>query len=166
MNDAQFSVELPPLDQMSLEQKAAQMVMIDIPDQELGQRTRDHIERYCYNGVILFAKNVDDRAQLVKLNRDLNRAFSIAPLLTVDQEGGLVDRFRFPGMNNSPGAMGLAATGDSAKTERVHEIMGIELASLGISLDFAPCLDVNSNRSNPVIGVRSFGSGSRYSSMM
>lgn len=157
MNESLFEANLPPLGRMTLEQKAAQMVMIDIPDQELGQSTLDHINRYCYNGVILFAKNVDSRAQLVKLNRDLNRAFGIAPLLTVDQEGGLVDRFRFPGMNNSPGAMGLSATGDTALTERAHEIMGIELASLGISLDFAPCLDVNSNRSNPVIGVRSFG---------
>lgn len=157
MNESRFEAHLPSLDQMTLEQKAAQMVMIDIPDQELSQRTLDHITRYCYNGVILFAKNVDTRAQLVQLNRDLNRAFGIAPLLTVDQEGGLVDRFRFPGMNNSPGAMGLSATGDVSLTERAHEIMGLELSSLGISLDFAPCLDVNSNRSNPVIGVRSFG---------
>lgn len=158
MNQSPFEVNLPSLAQMTLEQKAAQLVMIDIPDQKLGQSTLDHITRYCYNGVILFAKNVDGRAQLVELNRALNRAFKIAPLLTVDQEGGLVDRFRFPSMNNTPGAMGLSATGDAALTERAHEIMGIELASLGISLDFAPCLDVNSNRANPVIGVRSFGS--------
>ena len=156
MKDA-FELKLPSIAQMTLEQKAAQMVMIDIPDTELGQRTLDHIARYDYNGIILFAKNVVDRKQLVALNRQLNRTFQATPLLTVDQEGGLVDRFRFPGMNNSPGAMGLSATGSTEMTERAHEIMGIELASLGISLDFAPCLDVNSNRANPIIGVRSFG---------
>lgn len=143
---------------MKLEQKVAQLVMIDIPDQELSQKTRDHIKKYDYNGIILFAKNVVDREQVVRLNRQLNEAFLATPLLTVDQEGGLVDRFRFPGMNNSPGAMALSATGQEDMSERAHEIMGKELSSLGISLDFAPCLDVNSNRSNPIIGVRSFGS--------
>jgi len=142
---------------MTIEQKAAQLVMIDIPDQTLGQKTLDHIGKYSYNGIILFAKNVVDREQVVTLNRALNQAFGITPLLTVDQEGGLVDRFRFPEMTNSPGAMGLSATGRVEVTERVHEIMATELSSLGISLDFAPCLDVNSNRANPIIGVRSFG---------
>ena len=156
-----FKLNLPSIAQMTLEQKAAQLVMIDIPDTELTARTRAHVARYDYNGVILFAKNVVDRGQLVRLNHDLNELFHTTPLLTVDQEGGLVDRFRFPGMNNSPGAMGLSATGSTQMTERAHEIMGIELASLGISLDFAPCLDVNSNRANPIIGVRSFGADAR-----
>ena len=157
MSNSHFEPNIPDISSLTLSQKAAQLVMIDIPDQTLGEKTKQHLAKYEYNGIILFAKNVTDRKQLVKLNRDLNETFEIAPLLTVDQEGGLVDRFRFPGMNNSPGAMGLSATSDSKKTERVHEIMGIELASLGISLDFAPCLDVNSNRQNPIIGVRSFG---------
>lgn len=156
-----FELKLPSIARMTLEQKVAQLVMIDIPDVELGARTREHIERYDYNGIILFAKNVVDRKQVVQLNRDLNQAFRTTPLLTVDQEGGLVDRFRFPGINNTPGAMGLAATGSPELTERAHEIMGIELASLGISLDFAPCLDINSNRANPIIGVRSFGAEAR-----
>lgn len=157
MNDQALKLRLPNFADMTLEQKAAQLVMIDIPDQILSERTLEHITRYPYNGIILFAKNVLDRAQLVELNNSLNEKFSITPLLTVDQEGGLVDRFRFEGMNNSPGAMGLSATDNPEMTERAHEIMGIELASLGISLDFAPCLDVNSNRANPIIGVRSFG---------
>jgi beta-N-acetylhexosaminidase len=156
-----FKLKLPSIAQLTLEQKAAQMVMIDIPDTELGQRTREHVGRYDYNGIILFAKNVVDRQQLVTLNHDLNEMFQTTPFLTVDQEGGLVDRFRFGGMNNSPGAMGVSATASAEMTERVHEIMGTELASLGISLDFAPCLDVNSNRANPIIGVRSFGADAK-----
>ena len=151
------TVKLPSIAQLTLAQKAAQMVMIDIPDQRLGESTKKHLERYHYNGIILFAKNVADRKQVVALHAELNEALPISPLLTVDQEGGLVDRFRFSGMNLSPGAMGLSATGSEEMTETAHRIMGIELASLGISLDFAPCLDVNSNPSNPIIGVRSFG---------
>ncbi len=161
MPDHSVFPKLPELAQLSLAQKAAQMVQIDIPDQQLSARTREHFARYPWNGVILFVKNVDTRAQVVELHRQLNSLTEITPLLTVDQEGGLVDRFRFEGMNLSPGPMGLAATGSVESTERAHTIMGQELASLGISLDFAPCLDVNSNPANPVIGVRSFGADTK-----
>jgi beta-N-acetylhexosaminidase len=148
---------LPDLTELTLAQKVAQLVQIDIPDMKLGERTREHFRRYEYNGVILFAKNVADRAQVVRLIEELHEMCGIAPMLTVDQEGGLVDRFRFAQMSCSPGAMALAATGDPHWTQRAHQIMGTELASLGIALNFAPCLDVNCNAGNPIIGARSFG---------
>lgn len=148
---------LPALSELSLAQKVAQLVQIDIPDMRLSERTIEHFRRYEYNGVILFAKNVSDRAQVVRLVEELHEMCGIAPMITVDQEGGLVDRFRFAEMSCSPGAMALAATGDPSWTRRAHEIMGAELASLGITLNFAPCLDVNCNPGNPIIGARSFG---------
>ncbi len=142
---------------LSLEEKAAQMVMIDIPDLELSQETRAHLNAHPFNGVILFAKNVRDREQVVRLVNDIRSACGHQPLLTVDQEGGLVDRFRFADMSLTPGNMALAATGDVECTRAAHRIMGAELKALGIDLDFAPCLDVNNNPLNPIIGVRSFG---------
>ncbi len=148
---------LPELSELTLAQKVAQLVQIDIPDLQLGERTREHFRRYEYNGVILFAKNVADRAQVVQLVEELHELCTVPPMITVDQEGGLVDRFRFAEMSCSPGPMALAATGDSEWTERAHRIMGTEMASLGVTLDFAPCLDVNCNRANPIIGARSFG---------
>lgn len=148
---------LPEVSQLTLEQKAAQMVMIDIPDQQLSDSTREHLKKYDWNGFILFAKNVQDRAQVVNLVESLHQACAITPLLSVDQEGGLVDRFRFAEMNLSPGPMALAATGQVEATYEAHKIMGRELASLGMHLNFAPCLDVNVNPRNPIIGVRSFG---------
>lgn len=148
---------LPSPDDLSLEQKIGQLVQIDIPDTHLGERTREHFARFEYNGVILFQKNIVDRAQVVRLIEELHECCTIPPMITVDQEGGLVDRFRFAEMNCSPGAMALAATGDPEATRQAHRIMGQELASLGVTLDFAPCLDVNCNPSNPIIGARSFG---------
>jgi beta-N-acetylhexosaminidase len=142
---------------MTLAQKVGQLVQIDIPDQELSESTREHFQRYEFNGAILFEKNVKNRQQVVRLVEALHETCAIAPMLTVDQEGGLVDRFRFAEMSCSPGAMALAATGDPLWTRRAHEIMGIELASLGITVNFAPCLDVNCNPANPIIGARSFG---------
>lgn len=149
---------LPQIAALSLKQKIGQLVQIDIPGFEITSETKDHFLNFEYNGVILFAKNVDSRDQVVSLIQDLNELCAIPPMLTVDQEGGLVDRFRFAEMNCSPGAMALAATGDPTWTYQAHLIMATELASLGISLDFAPCLDVNSNPANPIIGARSFGS--------
>lgn len=153
--------QLPDVSELALEQKVAQLVQIDIPDKvELSETTRQHLQRYAYNGVILFEKNVGDRSQVVHLIESLHDLCEVAPMITADQEGGLVDRFRFAQMSCSPGAMALAATGDPRWTQRAHEIMGVELASLGVTLSFAPCLDVNNNPANPIIGARSFGADS------
>lgn len=149
--------EIPDLKSLTLAQKAAQMVMIDIPDQRLGDSTKEHFKKFDWNGVILFAKNVENRQQVVNLVEEIHGHLGVVPLISVDQEGGLVDRFRFPDMSLSPGPMALAATGSTEATFEAHEIMGRELKSLGMHVDFAPCLDVNVNPLNPIIGVRSFG---------
>ena len=149
---------MPPIASLSLEQKVAQLVQIDIPDMELSESTREHFRRFEYNGVILFAKNVANRAQLVKLISDLQELCDVPPMITVDQEGGLVERFRFAEITGHPGAMAMAAGGDTKWTEQSYRIMGTELESLGVTVNFAPCLDVNSNPTNPIIGARSFGS--------
>ncbi len=56
-----------------------------------------------------------------------------------------------------PGNMAIGATGNPAYAYECARISGAELAALGINLNFAPCLDVNNNAANPVIGVRSYG---------
>ncbi len=153
----QATQPIPDLTTLPLEQKAAQMVMIDVPGTALDLATAEHLKAYPWNGVILFAKNVSDRAKVINFIEQLQGVSPIPLTLSVDQEGGLVDRFRFAEMTLSPGLMALAASGDRQATLDAHRIMGRELASLGIHLDFAPCLDVNNNPRNPIIGVRSFG---------
>ncbi|MEW6281858.1 MAG: beta-N-acetylhexosaminidase, partial [Candidatus Eremiobacterota bacterium] len=148
---------LPDLSSLTLEQKAAQLLMIDIPDTAMTEDTRRHLSETAWNGVILFAKNVQSRQQVVELVEAIHEASPIRPWISVDQEGGLVDRFRFPEMSLSPGLMALGAAGDPELTCQAHRIMGDELADLGIGIDFAPCLDVNVNPQNPIIGARSFG---------
>lgn len=157
MSPARAHHVFPTFSELSLRQKIGQLVQIDIPDVELCQATRSHFAEFEYNGVILFAKNVEHRSQVARLIDALHELSLVPPMITVDQEGGLVDRFRFAEMTCSPGPMALAATDDPTLTRQAHAIMGTELRSLGITLDFAPCLDVNSNRSNPIIGARSFG---------
>lgn len=141
---------------LSLEEKAARLIMIDVPGTVLSGESIEHLRSFAWNGVILFAKNVQDRLQteafIESLHKNAKRPFFIA----VDQEGGLVDRFRFPEMSLSPGAMALGNTDDPQAVYEAHRIMGEELKALGVHIDFAPCIDINNNPDNPIIGVRSF----------
>lgn len=149
MSEAKFA-------NLSIEDKAAQLIMIDLPDRELGEKSAKHLSTHAWNGVILFAKNVHDRQQVNELIRAIHKNAKIAPFIAVDQEGGLVDRFRYPEMSLSPGTMALGVTNSEDKVYQAHRIMGEELRDLGVHIDFAPCLDVNNNPHNPIIGVRSF----------
>jgi beta-N-acetylhexosaminidase len=56
-----------------------------------------------------------------------------------------------------PGNMALGATNSTELAERAGEITAVELAAVGVNLNFAPVMDVNNNPDNPVIGRRSFG---------
>jgi len=110
-------------------------------------------------GAILFQRNLIDPLQSRALidGLQLSRQAGTPPLLiAVDQEGGTVSRLGVFG-TPTPSAMALGASGDPDLTESIYALAGAELAALGINLDLAPVADVNSDRGNPVIGVRSFG---------
>ncbi|HLW58349.1 MAG TPA: beta-N-acetylhexosaminidase [bacterium] len=109
-------------------------------------------------GVILFDKNVQDAEQVAALTNALQgvaAAAGCSPLLVgVDQEGGPVVRLRG---THFPSAMAFGAAGSEALVAAAAEVTARELRAVGIHLNFAPVLDVNSNPANPVIGVRSYG---------
>jgi beta-N-acetylhexosaminidase len=76
-------------------------------------------------------------------------------LIATDQEGGQL--MAVGASTPLPGNMALGATGSEALARRAGEVLGCEMAALGVNVDYAPCVDVNSNPRNPVVGVRSFG---------
>ena len=78
-------------------------------------------------------------------------------LLAVDEEGGDVTRLHYPTGSTAVGNAVLGRLDDPPTTAAVAAGIGHELAALGIGLDLAPDVDVNSSPDNPVIGVRSFG---------
>jgi len=110
-------------------------------------------------GVILFRPNIASPGQVAALVAALRSAAPTgAPLLvSIDQEGGLVQRVRAPATEWPP-MLSVGAGGDPARTTAVGRALGEELAALGIGWDFAPVLDVHTNPANPVIGNRAFGS--------
>ena len=109
-------------------------------------------------GVVLFARNIGDPEQVRRLNAALHAcAPDGAPLLiAIDQEGGRIQRLRDP-WTQWPPMRRLGATNDLEMTAAVARALAVELSDLGIGLDFAPCVDVDTNPANPIIGDRSFG---------
>lgn len=108
-------------------------------------------------GVILFSRNIGDPAQVRALTAALHAAAPPeAPvLLAIDQEGGRVQRLREP-WTVWPPMRQLGERDELETTAAVAAALARELADLGIGLDFAPVVDVDTNPDNPVIGDRSF----------
>jgi beta-N-acetylhexosaminidase len=107
-------------------------------------------------GVVLYARNVKSREQLTTLTAAL-RAEREDVLVAIDEEGGDVTRLEASTGSSYPGNAALGAVDDVALTERVAAALGADLREVGVTLDFAPVADVNSNPQNPIIGIRSFG---------
>jgi len=110
-------------------------------------------------GVALFTRNLASPEQIAALCAEL-RAANPEVLIAIDEEGGDVTRIEAVEGSSYPGNLALGKADDVALTEAVGRSIGRDLASLGINLDYGPCVDVNANPDNPVIGTRSFGSES------
>jgi beta-N-acetylhexosaminidase len=108
-------------------------------------------------GVTLFGPNIESPAQLAELTAAL-RAAAPGAVIAIDEEGGDVTRIAHRRGSPYPGNAALGAIDDVGLTEAVYAALGADLAALGVSLDLAPAVDVNTAADNPVIGTRSFGS--------
>ncbi len=128
------------------------------PIHEVNQTMRDVNANYPIGGLILYAWNIDDEAQLAKLIPQI-RALNGHPLLCIDEEGGRVSRLaNNPNFNvkkyESMAAIG--ATGDPNNAYECGNTIGTYLHRYGFDIDFAPVADVNTNPENIIIGPRAF----------
>ncbi|MGC5167463.1 glycoside hydrolase family 3 N-terminal domain-containing protein [Luteimicrobium sp. DT211] len=110
-------------------------------------------------GVVLFAQNLDpdDRAQPARLTAAL-REHAGAPVVAVDEEGGVVTRLESAHGSTLPSPAQLGLVDDVALTEAVGRALGERVRAAGVTLVLAPDADVASDPRNPVIGPRAFGS--------
>lgn len=109
-------------------------------------------------GVIFFTKDIHSENQFEELIKNIKAKSLIPPFLSIDQEGGRVERTE----NIHGGKKYLSAKfafekGEDFLAEQTKQIAR-ELKSYGINLNFAPCIDVNTNPDNPIIGERAFSS--------
>ena len=108
-------------------------------------------------GVILFARNISEPGQVAELSYEASQLTPEAPLwISVDQEGGRVARLKAPFTAWPPMAT-LGRSGDVGLAERFARALAAELKAVGVTLDYAPVLDVHTNPKNPVIGDRALG---------
>ena len=107
-------------------------------------------------GVTLYGPNVEDNNQLAALTARL-RSAAAEPVIAIDEEGGDVTRISHQDGSDYPGNAALGAIDDVELTRSVYAALGADLAALGINLNLAPAVDVNTAAGNPVIGTRSFG---------
>ncbi len=115
---------------------------------------RSLAREFSLGGVTLFGRNIEAPEQVAELAYDLQSLSTELPLwVAVDQEGGRVARLRAPFTEWPPMAV-LGRSGDAALAYRFAAALASELKAVGISLDYAPVLDIHTNSRNPVIGDR------------
>lgn len=145
---------------MSLDEKIGQLLIFGFSGINAKTEAAKLIEKYKLGGVLLFSRNVENKTQLVELNKAMQEAslkYSGVPLfISVDQEGGRVLRLKNIA-TVLPGNMNLGASNSSILSFLAGKLTAIDLEALGININFAPVLDVNTNKDSKVIGVRSFG---------
>lgn len=139
---------------------------VNLDNNRGGKNFKEVIENYHVGGIIYFnwSDNIGTPVDLAQVNGLSNGLQEIAeeqraeiPLfISTDQEGGIVQRVQEPG-TVFPGNMAIGASGSESYAELSGQVIGSELNSLGINMNFAPTVDVNMNPDNPVIGIRSFG---------
>lgn len=103
-------------------------------------------------GVIFFTKDIKDEKSFKELIKDIKSKSLIPPFLSIDQEGGRVERTE----NIRPKRLSARHAFQKGVLKEQSEEISKELAEYGINLNFAPCIDVNTNPNNPIIGERAF----------
>lgn len=135
-------------------------VMLDLEGTQLRNEERELLRHEAVGGVILFARNIEDAAQVRELCGAI-RQTRPELLLAIDQEGGRVQRLH-QGVTRIPSMAKLANTAMKVPKEGQRLcrdagwLLGMEMAACGLDITFAPVLDVDTGLSS-VIGDRSFG---------
>ncbi len=138
----------------ALRRSVGQLLIAGFDGLELPPELRSLAREFSLGGVILFARNIAEPEQVAELSFQASRLVPDLPVwVSVDQEGGRVARLKAPFTEWPPMAT-LGRSGDVALAERFARALASELKAVGITLDYAPVLDVNTNPKNPVIGDR------------
>jgi beta-N-acetylhexosaminidase len=145
-------------------------LIIDMAGLSLTKMDRQRLQHPLVGGLLLFARNWQDRAQLTALCRSIKKVRSDL-LICVDHEGGRVQRFKTDGFTHLPpmralGQMWLQAPLDATNAATAcGYVLGAELRACGVDLSFTPVLDLDFGASS-VIGDRAFARDPRVVSLL
>ncbi|MDH4467853.1 MAG: beta-N-acetylhexosaminidase [Bacteriovoracaceae bacterium] len=134
-----------------------QLIVTGISGVNLTDEESEFILKENVGGVILFAHNFSDPAQLAELINEIQKLRDEYPLyIMTDHESGRVQRFKNQ-FTHFPPMFEIAKLGSPKTIYEVHQVMAKELTACGVNVNLAPCCDIWSNPQNKVIGDRSFG---------
>ena len=138
---------------MDLRTKLYQMFILGLDGEGYHQALKDGL-----GGIIFFTKDIESANQFKTLTSEIKKEALISPFLSIDQEGGRVERTENIHNGKKYLSAKYAYEKGLAYLEKQTDEIAKELCSYGINLNFAPCIDVNTNPNNPIIGERAFAS--------
>ena len=138
----------------AVRREIGQLLIGSLPGTTITPEIRSLAKEFSLGGVILFSRNIEAPEQVAELSRDVQELAAELPLwVSVDQEGGRVARLKEPFTRWPPMAT-LGRSGNVELAARFGAALAAELKAVGITLDYAPVLDIHTNPRNPVIGDR------------
>jgi beta-N-acetylhexosaminidase len=137
----------------SIRRDIGQLLIGSLPGTTISAEMRSLAKEFSLGGVILFARNIEAPEQVAEMSIDVQTLAADLPLwVSVDQEGGRVARLKAPFTEWPPMAV-LGRSGDEELAGRFATALATELKAVGITLDYAPVLDIHTNP-RTVIGDR------------
>lgn len=138
---------------MNLKEKVYQMFILGTEGGCYKQALNNNL-----GGIIFFTKDIQSKEQFSALIENIKTYSKIPPFLSIDQEGGRVERTENIHNGKKYLSAKFACENGEDFLRRQTTNIAEELKSYGINLNFAPCIDVNTNPNNPIIGERAFSS--------
>ena len=158
-----------PVAAQSLEQMAGQMIVVGFSGDSVSDKAvvalREEIAAGRLGGVMYLKPNVASLKAVGAMNAAFRAASpDLPPFLTLDQEGGAVERLtEAVGFTELPRAVQVAAANSPEQARRIYGDMAQKVAALGFTVNFGPVVDLNLNPNNQIIAKygRAFGRTAR-----
>lgn len=147
------------ISELTLKEKIGQMFIVGIEGKKVTPEIKKLILDYKIGGIVLYKKNFNTYNELINLVnelKELNKNNKIPLFISIDQEGGRVNRMPKE-INNIYNARKIAKTGNMELLKTSAKLTGEMLNKSGINMNFSPVLDIQRFSNNHAIGNRSYG---------
>ena len=155
-----INYKIKSVEEMSIDELIGQVIMVGLPYTYLDEKYKEFIKDYKIGNFILFSRNYNNTKQMKSFMKDLyNYTINVTdsfPLVSIDQEGGMVVRL-FKDVTFPASPLTTSATSIPNAPYITGKIIGSDMLKLGMNLNLAPCLEVNNNLGNPLVNVRGYG---------
>lgn len=148
------------MNEMTIEEKIAQMLILYYINDHVDDNLNNILSTVKPGGFIVIGENITTFAKTKKFIDDLKKSSDIPMIISIDQEGGSVQRLKYiedKKVTEIPYMYYLGKTNDQKLAYDVGRVMAEEMRTLGINVVYGPVCDILSNEENTVIGKRSFG---------